>query len=334
MGWTVGLKPDYSNWKDVSAQLSRKSFLRGASSGIDKLDQAIAAYGANKTYATRLELARVIYRWYNSSTCDKSLLAALLSRLSLDVGGKQVKEASLNQPPQIIIPLDEFRDRAVVVEVANASDCDSFVPQVKDALRQINAGVQGFGAALLNGLRENMKPCWPYAVKIFHGNGNTTYEEPSGATQPCHSRVRWDPMKLTVGDGTGQRPTYVALAHEMIHAYHFAAGVNRKGTPEEAATVGLEQWWTDPEKMDLLAVDYRELRYFGQDTTKNSSGNMPYLKPYRHLTENLIRHEHGVPLRVAYKGQIGMKHTPGALAYAQNHAGYDVELGWYASNII
>lgn len=70
----------------------------------------------------------------------------------------------------------------------------------------------------------------------------------------------------------GQRPPYIGLAHELIHAWHNAYGIKRQNyDDEENFTVGLGAYMTPD----------------------------PVANPAT-ITENMIRLEHGIPIRHRY----------------------------------
>jgi hypothetical protein len=85
------------------------------------------------------------------------------------------------------------------------------------------------------------------------------------------SGVAWN-SNIWVIPGQGQRPPYIGLAHELIHAWHNAYGTKKADyDDEENFTVGL-----------------------GQHMMPN-----PLAVPAT-ITENMIRLEHGVPIRHRY----------------------------------
>jgi hypothetical protein len=83
----------------------------------------------------------------------------------------------------------------------------------------------------------------------------------------CGSAVFWNPLVKAI-PGIGERPPFIGLAHELIHAWHNALGTMKNGyDDEESFTVGL-----------------------GAYMNPGANG----------ITENMIRLEHGVPIRHRY----------------------------------
>lgn len=58
----------------------------------------------------------------------------------------------------------------------------------------------------------------------------------------CGSVVFYNPTTVTI-PGQGDRPPFIGMAHELVHAWHNAMGT-KKGSydAEESYTVGLGQW--------------------------------------------------------------------------------------------
>lgn len=75
-----------------------------------------------------------------------------------------------------------------------------------------------------------------------HEGGNISIEKSSMAKSNgvgCASVVKFNPWCLVV-PGQGPRPVHIALAHELIHSWHYLRGVAKQnGTEEEHFTVGL-----------------------------------------------------------------------------------------------
>jgi hypothetical protein len=87
------------------------------------------------------------------------------------------------------------------------------------------------------------------------------------------SLIAWDPIHNSTPDGS--RPPFIALAHELVHAYHNIRGTARATqvgdvsgdrTTDEALTVGLRGFEKEP------------------------------------VSENRIRREHGISFRTSYHG--------------------------------
>jgi hypothetical protein len=85
------------------------------------------------------------------------------------------------------------------------------------------------------------------------------------------SGVAWNSNVFAIPD-QGQRPPFIGLAHELIHAWHNGYGIKKADyDDEENFTVGLKQYMMP----DAAAVPAT-------------------------ITENMIRLEHGVPIRHRY----------------------------------
>ena len=82
----------------------------------------------------------------------------------------------------------------------------------------------------------------------------------------CVSAITWNANVIVTPDGA--RPSFIGLAHELIHAYYSLLGEGITNTKaEEYSTVGLASHLST-----------------------------------REFTENAIRAEHGLPIRMTYIG--------------------------------
>ncbi len=317
----VTLNADLSNWKEFSA---REKTIR--SSRLKAIDQAVEVYRRNKNYRpARIALAKAIFAWLGdkmeahsdkriefgqSVSCRQDAITALMSQLSVDIQCGALKNISMSaRKPYILMPLSNSQNQSIVVMVSSALDCDCFIPQVESALRYLSS--QPYGAALLQRISEqkNRHSDWPYVVRIRSMNNDNKCERLKDQ-QPANSEVLWDADMKTSQDGF-DRPPFIALAHELIHAYHFAVGINLCGDMEEAATVGLtDKWWVDPGQMDA-----KRSHFLHSHHDNSPKGDHAVVR----ITENLIRHEHQVPLRLSYTGLFSLAQTPSAMAYAETH---------------
>lgn len=316
----VTLNADLSNWKEFSA---REKTIR--SSRLKAIDQAVEVYRRNKNYRpARIALAKAIFAWlgdkmeahpdkkveFQSVSCRQDAVTALMSQMSVDIHcGALTSIPTSARKPYILMPLSNSQNQSMVVMVSSALDCDSYISQVESALRELST--QPYGAALLQRIsdQKNRHSDWPYVVRIRSMNNDNKCERILDH-QPSYSEVLWDASMQTSQDGF-DRPPFIALAHELIHAYHFAVGVNLCGDMEEAATVGLtEKWWVDPDQMDT-----KRSHFLHNHHDNSPKGDHAVVR----ITENLIRHEHQVPLRLSYTGLFSLAQTPSALAYAENH---------------
>jgi hypothetical protein len=175
-----------------------------------------------------------------------------------------------------------------------SADSDKFVGKVKDALKTLYK--KPVGKAMIDEIVANAHKgkdgvtvliCAKKSLKVVtHGGlfSKRTYERGSSTNSNMlasstlgvgsRSTILWDPVHNSTPDGS--RPPYIALAHELVHAYHNIRGTARAvkvgdvdgdHTMDEALTVGLRG-------------------YEGQA-----------------VSENRIRKEHGIPYRVSYFGE-------------------------------
>lgn len=91
------------------------------------------------------------------------------------------------------------------------------------------------------------------------------------------SVINWDPASKETPDGA--RPTFVALAHELVHCMH-----NLKGT---AHLTGMGHTRRD----EMMVVGLSGYEMFP-------------------ITENRIRREHGIPYRMKYDGVCDLGDAP------------------------
>ncbi len=116
------------------------------------------------------------------------------------------------------------------------------------------------------------------------------------ASTPNHgsvSAIRWDPVHTSTPDGS--RPPFIALAHELIHAWRNLCGNSYlsagRGTLAAKFTGGGEAT-KNADEMKVVG-----LRGFEQEP----------------ITENRIRAEHGLPYRNSYTGRCSAAEgTPNA----------------------
>jgi hypothetical protein len=161
----------------------------------------------------------------------------------------------------------------------DSTDSMQFVQVVNDALTQI--GSTSSGSVLLSSIG-NDGPVSPSGYKVVirssahrgRRTNRTVAQNEEAArwagTRPgsgSTSAIEWDPNVVTAEDG--QRPAYIGLAHELIHARRNLLGITLdERANDEAETVGLMR---PPSPQVALPV-----------------------------TENDIRAEHGVGARTRY----------------------------------
>lgn len=173
----------------------------------------------------------------------------------------------------------------IIIRLRNPNESVHFPQLVKDALKTIDS--KPVGKELLSEIvKLSGKKQFGYTVCIMRPADLSFADKNDGRGAQWSSgsiavRIRED--KACNGTGTvtqviwnaniietpdGSRPSFIALAHEMIHALYNLKGEAFKNTSdEEYRTVGL-----------------------------------PPVANARAITENKIRDEHNVPLRAAYSG--------------------------------
>lgn len=180
----------------------------------------------------------------------------------------------------------------IIIRMNSQSDSVYFPTLVNDALAKIASTTAGL--KLLNGIVSYVRlKKFGYTVCIMRAN--MTYDpgcetkwvgtnvairssEINAITEGKGSvtAIKYNPNMIDTPDG--KRPSWVGLAHELIHAYYNLKGKGKRGgevirnvngdvEAEEMATVGLGPG------------------------------------PHRSITENLIRGQAGLPLRTTYGGK-------------------------------
>ena len=159
----------------------------------------------------------------------------------------------------------------------NGGGASTFSLTVREALDRI-ASRPG-GQQLLQDIqaRAPVFAPWGGSVKIYRaerpiaqGGNRAIAVNEAAATQGgigTASGLAWNSNVFAV-PGQGSRPPFIGLAHELVHVWHNARGIKKADYDEEEEfTVGLG----------------------------------PYMLPAPgSFTENLIRLEHGLPLRLRY----------------------------------
>jgi hypothetical protein len=173
----------------------------------------------------------------------------------------------------------------VIVRLRNPNESGMFPGIVAEALGKINS--KPVGKKLLAGIAGlSSRAKFGYTVCIMRPSGLGIEDKNDGKgpqwnsgsvakrgneTDACNgtgtvTQVIWNANIVETPDGS--RPAFIALAHELVHAYYNLKGEAYSDTStEEYATVGLAP-----------------------------------LKDLREVNENLIRAEHGVALRAQYGG--------------------------------
>lgn len=143
---------------------------------------------------------------------------------------------------------------------------EAFVKRINKDIQQIKS--KPGGAALVSKLEHT--PNIIYVVQQVAGKGNETQADPSGISanhKGTGSDVRINPMQTTGGTdvhGNTSRPEYVGVAHEFGHA--------------RAIDLGVQSY----------------------DKGDGKPGTTPPSEVQAMANENMVRSEHGLPLRPAY----------------------------------
>jgi Effector protein len=184
----------------------------------------------------------------------------------------------------------------IIIRTKN-SDSKAFAGLVKAALAKLNS--KPVGKALLDGIvamaakkkfgytvcimpKESVKKSFGPLIRWrnYQKGSVTKSASDSAASNPDEgtvSSIKWDPIHTKTPDGA--RPPFIGLAHELVHAYH-----NLKGDST------------------LIADD----RFDGSEAaTKNDEMRVVGLRGFEKepISENRIRHEHGVAYRSSYDGK-------------------------------
>jgi len=163
------------------------------------------------------------------------------------------------------------------IRISDQDGASSFAPSRREALDKIVS--QPLGRRLLLEISQNAPAFdqWGGSIKIYRAElpidkGGSKAAPVSEANAKAAgigsaSGVSWN-SNVYVVPGQGPRPPFIGLSHELIHAWHNALGTKKADyDDEEAFTVGLG----------------------------------PYMLPVPNgITENMIRLEHGIPIRHKY----------------------------------
>ena len=171
----------------------------------------------------------------------------------------------------------------IIVRLRTADESAMFPGLVNEALLTINSRPRG--RALLDGIVANAsKMKFGFTICIMRPSGLSVVNDGNGPQWSsgsickrtnemkacdgtgCVSSITWNANVIATPDGA--RPAFIGLAHELIHAYYSLLGQGvLKAKDEEYCTVGL-----------------------------------PPHALTRDITENSIRAEHGLPMRMSYVG--------------------------------
>jgi NleD-like pathogen effector protein (putative zinc metallopeptidase) len=179
----------------------------------------------------------------------------------------------------------------IIIRMTNATDSVMFPTLTKDALARIAATPTGL--KLLQGIVARLgKAKFGYTVCIVRadmkydagcvtkwvGTNVAKRGDEAAATTPGQgaiTAIKFNANMIETPDG--KRPSWVGLAHELIHAYYNLKG---KGAPAGQTQMNVNGM---VEKEEMLTV-----------------GLGP--GPHRGITENMIRGEANLPLRTTYGG--------------------------------
>ena len=166
------------------------------------------------------------------------------------------------------------------IRIDDPGGASTFAATCRDSLDRIISKPLGLRLLTeISGRAPHFGP-WGGGIKIYRAERRI--EEGGSKAAPVNeidakngtgsaSGVAWN-SNIWVIPQQGQRPPYIGLAHELIHAWHNAYGIKRQNyDDEENFTVGLGA-------------------YMIPDPTANPAT----------ITENMIRLEHGIPIRHRY----------------------------------
>ena len=140
-------------------------------------------------------------------------------------------------------------------------------------------------------------------IQIIRSEGNKCFSNNPGATNGKGSDARvvfnpsFDPDILTVDKSTtivrkAKRPSYIGLAHELIHADHAMRGVMKTGYADYKYKTGRTQ-------KKFLFIKHWSYTYTKQNEPKEEYATVG-LAYSGNITENMIRKERSLELRGAY----------------------------------
>jgi hypothetical protein len=177
------------------------------------------------------------------------------------------------------MPVDhQTQYQGIIIRLRDASESVHFPAIVDEALRMIAskpvgkqlleniAGLSGrakFGYTVCISRPSDMRIIngnWCMANRAVRGDEAKAMKADEGSVTAIYFNAN------IISTPDGDRPTFIGLAHELIHAYYNLKGEALRGPNEELATVGI------------------------------GTG------PQRTINENAIRAEHGLPLRSKYTG--------------------------------
>lgn len=139
--------------------------------------------------------------------------------------------------------------------------------------------------AITNDFRRNLSEPGGVNMQDLMGNrGLVALGKRTGTSGPefipntgANSVIRYDPDDPGFGDEKG-RPSFIGLAHELVHAYHFLNGIcarqpiggtagNQGGAEEEMRAVGARAYKKDPPSENWIREEW------GQKERTSYSGN-------------------------------------------------------------
>lgn len=168
---------------------------------------------------------------------------------------------------------------------SNSTGSLTFMLAIENDLRKIAS--QPVGARLLEKIKQGAHPVF------IHYHTEKWTSKPYSHENKCKKGVGCSTTvfaclsdKTRIIDYTlapCQTPSYISLAHELIHAYHNSYGRNRQNHPFQDTEI-----WKNAEEYNTIV---------GYPSKKPRFSNLK-------ITENNIRKEHSLPLRLTHLSEL------------------------------
>jgi len=286
--------------------------------GLQNVDVYLQQYHTSAQWPQMLrQLEIVLNEWVGSKTKSDGTLNTIRDNATVRLLQKQVKDArTFPSPvpwdtsyPGISIAQDPFAaDFPVPADFSGkvANDLANLIskPRGKSLLDMISKACVAKGhqvviqyytkgssncapvnVAITNDFRRNLSEPGRVNLQELMGNPDLVAKgKTHGANGPefipntgANAIVRYDPDDPGFGDEKG-RPSFIGLAHELVHAYHFVNGIcarqptggtagDQGGAEEEMRAVGARAYLKDPPSENWIRDEW------GQGERKSYSGN-------------------------------------------------------------